>query len=261
MRTSHGRLHRFSTGNDSSIGRRSSKDMMVMSEEHSEPVQSSLGGGYAIYRKSVLRHYDWIVHGFSNPLVWRVPTRKIHQMYRQNLSNWHLEVGVGTGKFLLRHWPQQSGARLVIADASRDCLEWTSERLKRRRISLDSRVQIDFESEQSSEVILGSKFLSIGLNYVLHCLPGTATRQRALKFIRSHLAPDGVLFGSTLMGAPVSHYTPARWLEKKYQKTGIFSNRSDSIDSISDLLAGHFHEVACRPCGRAIFFHASQPRV
>lgn len=235
--------------------------MMVISEEHLETVQPPSAGGYEIYRRSVLRHYDWIVHGFSNSLVWRVPTRKIHQMYQQNLADSHLEVGVGTGKFLLKQWPHHSETKLVIVDASRDCLEWSSKRLNRRQIALDSMVQIDFGSEQSSKVKLGSSFRSVGLNYVLHCLPGMTTRQRALQFIKFHMTTDGVLFGSTLIGTPVSHYLPTRWLEKKYQRLGVFSNQGDSSDTISELLAEHFHKVECLPCGRAIFFRAMQPKI
>ena len=58
--------------------------------------------GAGFYRKSVLRHYDWWVHGVSNALIWRVPTEKLTQLYLQNITACHLEVGVGTGKFLFR---------------------------------------------------------------------------------------------------------------------------------------------------------------
>jgi ubiquinone/menaquinone biosynthesis C-methylase UbiE len=235
--------------------------MIVNSEDSSGPFQPKYSGGYEIYRKSVLRHYDWLVHGVSNALVWRVPTRKIHRLYQQNLSDSHLEIGVGTGKFLVKHGSKDSNSRLVIADASHDCLEWTSERLQKKQIPLDAIVQVNFGSAQSIEIDLGRRFQSVGLNYVLHCLPGIQAKQRALEFIKFHLMPEGVLFGTTLIGVPPSHYLPARWLEKKYQKLGVFSNQEDSICSIAQLLAEHFDEVSCVPRGRAIFFRTSQPRV
>jgi hypothetical protein len=50
---------------------------------------------HAIYTPSTLSIYDVLVHGLSNHVAWRCPTRKLLELYRANLSANHLEAGVG----------------------------------------------------------------------------------------------------------------------------------------------------------------------
>jgi hypothetical protein len=57
---------------------------------------------HAIYTPTMLTFYDLVVHGLSNHLAWRCPTRRLLELYRANLSANHLEAGTGTGFFLDR---------------------------------------------------------------------------------------------------------------------------------------------------------------
>lgn len=48
-------------------------------------------------------------------------------------------------------------------------------------------------------------FTSIGLNFLLHCLPersGNTTKWQALATLGAHLSTNGTLFGSTIGGPP-----------------------------------------------------------
>ena len=44
-------------------------------------------------------HHDALVHGISNPLIWRCPTPHLRSLYNRRVTSNHL-VAVGTGRFL-----------------------------------------------------------------------------------------------------------------------------------------------------------------
>ena len=111
---------------------------MERSEESYGETQEATCEGAGFYRTSVLRHYDWWVHGVSNALIWRVPTGELTQLYRQNMTACHLEVGVGTGKFLSKALSREWGGELLLVDGSHDCLEWATRRLERQGIQVAS---------------------------------------------------------------------------------------------------------------------------
>jgi ubiquinone/menaquinone biosynthesis C-methylase UbiE len=71
-----------------------------------------------------------LVHGLSNHVAWRCPTRKLLELYRANLSANHLEAGVGTGYFLDRAG-RSDFERLVLLDINRNCLARAERRLAR----------------------------------------------------------------------------------------------------------------------------------
>ena len=57
------------------------------------------------------------------------------------------------------------------------------------------------------ELLDGGKFDSIGLNYVLHCLPGTMRdKLLAVRQLAELLTPGGVLFGATLLHDALRDY-------------------------------------------------------
>ena len=57
--------------------------------------------GQAVYSKRVLRIYDFVVLGVSNRFIWKCPTQRLEQHYNQHITANHLDVGVGTGYFLI----------------------------------------------------------------------------------------------------------------------------------------------------------------
>jgi len=102
-----------------------------------------------------------------------------------------------------------------------------------------------------------SEFGSIGLNYLLHCLPGTL-KEKAVVFdhIKSHLAPDGIVFGSTLLAEGVKRSPMARLLMRIYNSKGIFSNQGDSVRDLERELTARFRHVKLEVVGCAALFTA-----
>src|SRR3989304_802579 len=83
---------------------------------------------HAVYTPAMLSIYDLLVHGLSNYVAWRCPTRRLLDLYRANLSANHLEAGVGTGFFIDRTGASRL-SRLVLIDINRHCLEPAGRRL------------------------------------------------------------------------------------------------------------------------------------
>ena len=69
-------------------------------------VPKPVAAGQAAYTATALRLYDWWVLGLSNHLIWRCPTAALRQLYDRNVSDRHVDIGVGTGYFLDKaRWP------------------------------------------------------------------------------------------------------------------------------------------------------------
>jgi hypothetical protein len=102
-----------------------------------------------------------------------------------------------------------------------------------------------------------SEFGSIGLNYLLHCLPGTLKEKAAVfDHVKSHLAPHGVVFGSTLLTEGVERSPTARTLMRIYNSKGIFSNQGDSVRDLERELTARFQHVKLEVNGCAALFTA-----
>jgi hypothetical protein len=53
--------------------------------------------GQREYTPLFLRIYDPLILGFFTPAVWRCPTNRLVEGYRQHVGHRHLDVGPGTG--------------------------------------------------------------------------------------------------------------------------------------------------------------------
>ena len=113
----------------------------------------------------MLSIYDVVVHGLSNHVAWRCPTRKLLDLYRANLSANHLEAGVGTGYFLDRAG-RPDFERLILLDINRNCLARAERQLARFKLAL---CEVNLLAPLNLEL---PPFSSVGFTYVLHCLPG-----------------------------------------------------------------------------------------
>ncbi|WP_431856796.1 class I SAM-dependent methyltransferase [Azospirillum sp.] len=214
--------------------------------------------GQAVYSGLVLRLlYDGVVLGVSNPLIWKCPTARLLAHYDANVSANHLDVGVGTGWFL-DHCrfpsPQSSfkGPRLALMDLNPNCLEHAAGRVARHAPETHRRnvlEPIPFD---------GPRFDSVGLCYLLHCLPG-AMAEKAVVF--DHLRPlmnDGaVLFGATLVQGSAPRSAMARRLMAAYNRKGIFCNQDDTVEALDAGLAARFAAHAVELVGCAALFRAT----
>jgi SAM-dependent methyltransferase len=208
--------------------------------------------GQAIYTPKMLAIYDVLVLGLSNRWIWKCPTPRLLAHYDRHVSGNHLDVGVGTGYFLDRCRFPTSTPRIALMDLNRDSLQFAARRIARYQPETYVRnvmEKIDFD---------GANFDSVGVNYLLHCLPGDmATKARAFDFLSPLMAPGAVVFGSTLLQGGVESSFAARRLMDFYNSKGIFSNTQDNLETLTRELEKRFSAVSVETVGCAALFSAS----
>jgi hypothetical protein len=101
------------------------------------------------------------------------------------------------------------------------------------------------------------QFGSIGLNYLLHCLPRTL-KEKAAVFdqVKSYLASGGIVFGSTLLAGGVKRSPIARALMRLDNSKGVFSDQGGSMRDLELGLAARFRHVRLEVIGCAALFTA-----
>lgn len=212
---------------------------------------TAIAKAHAIYTPFMLSLYDVLVHGLSNRLAWRCSTQRLIDLYRANLSANHLEAGVGTGFFLDRAGDGRL-KRLVALDANRHCLDRAAHSLARFEPDLE---EVNLLAPIGLNVV---PFSSVGLTYVLHCLPGPMSEKLvAIDHLRPLMREGAVLFGATILGRGVAPNRAARMLLELYNAKGVFNNREDDLDSLSAGLRGRFREVSIETQGLVAIFRAT----
>ena len=211
--------------------------------------EKQVEAGQAVYSKPMLAIYDWFVLGFSNRLIWRCPSKHILALYDRHVTANHLDVGVGTGYFLDRRRFPNDHPRLALMDLNPNCLEATSQRLTRyrpeiHRANVLEPIRLDVP-----------RFDSIGLNYLLHCLPGTIRSKSAvIRHLKPLLNAGGVIFGSTLLSGGVHRSGAAKRLMAFYNSKGIFTNDHDDLEGLRAALSDHLTAVKVEVVGCAALF-------
>jgi hypothetical protein len=212
--------------------------------------ETAIAKAHAIYTPSMLRFYDWLVHGVSNRFAWRCPTERLIALYRANLSLRHLEAGVGTGFFIDRANPA-GFERLTLLDINRHCLDRSAQRLARyrpvlREANLLAPTTLDIEPVDS-----------IGLTYVLHCLPGNMTEKlAAIDHLRPAMAEGAGMFGATILGKGIAPNAAARALLGLYNAKGVFNNYDDDAQGLTEGLRPRFPTVEIETHGCVALFRA-----
>jgi SAM-dependent methyltransferase len=203
-----------------------------------------------VYNPLLLSVYDQFVIGFSNMFVWRCPSQELLALYCRNVSDRHLDIGVGTGYFLDRvRFPSPHPA-ITLLDVNATSLSVASRRIAR----YEPRV---VRADALAPLPIVGPFSSVGLCYLLHCLPGSiAEKAIVLDHIKAVMAPDARVFGATIVQGSV----PKPWLTRQflsiYNFTGIFSNDSDTIEDLETQLASRFSKVNVTLQGSVALFEA-----
>ena len=209
--------------------------------------------GAAVYSKRVLRMYDlWVVY-FSNTYVWRCHRSRLLERYNEHLGARHLDVGPGTGWYLA-HTGLMRDTAVTLVDLNPNSLATAS-----ARMAEVGPHTVDADVLQPLPENVGP-FDSIGVNFVLHCVPGSWDEKGiAFEHLAARLAPGGVLFGSTVLGVGVRHNLAGRRLMSVYNAKGIFHNRDDDADGLERVLREHFADVSVTVVGTVALFRASNP--
>lgn len=208
--------------------------------------------GWRDYTPFLLRIYDPIVLGVVARVVWRIPTKAMLNSFRQLIGPTHLEVGPGTGWFLEKSGRLDSTS-LTILDPNPNVLRHVTERLPDVPITA-------VEADVLKPLPVDGPFASAGLNAVLHCLPGPPEyKEVALRNIAAVLAPDGVLFGATVLGRSANHTWLARRVLTVFNRQGGFDNLEDSEAWLRSALGRSFESVEVKVVGSLAVFVARTP--
>ncbi len=213
--------------------------------------------GQAEYSRAMLRLYDRLVLGPIARYVWRLPP-EVHDhvgFYREHIRPNHLDVGPGTGYFL-EHAGLPAGSKVTVVDPNENVLRHVEQR--RGRIG---RVELTAgQADVLKPLPVSGPFGSAALSFVLHCLPGPMERKAAaIENIATVLAPDGVLFGTTVLGSTGDHNRLARGFLRTFNKRGAFGNLDDTEAGLREILQRSFSNVDLRAIHGIAIFVATDP--
>jgi hypothetical protein len=226
------------------------EDGPMESSRTNSPSEAAVAGA-AVYSRRLLSTYDIMVLGISNSLIWRCPTAHTLDLYNAHVTSNHLDVGVGTGYFLDRCRFPTPRPRLSLLDLNANSLAFTSRRLRRYAPTVHT-------GDVLAPLSLPDSYDSIGVNYLLHCLPGTIeSKAAAFDNLRPHLARGGSLFGSTILRADAGTSRAGRALMRFYNSRRIFSNDGDTLDGLRAALEARFDAVTVRQVGCVALFSAN----
>lgn len=104
------------------------------------------------------------------------------------------------------------------------------------------------------------RYDSVGMNFLLHCLPGTM-RQKSVVFdhVRPYLRPGARVFGSTVLGSGPHHTRRSGKLLAKLNRSEVFSNLDDRLEDLNEQLRARFTDVETVRSGAVCLFAARFP--
>jgi hypothetical protein len=196
-----------------------------------------------------LLFYDFLLYGVISKYAWGASIERLDAHYRKHCSANHLEVGVGTGFLLDRVTFPAPAPRVALMDLSQACLEKTAHRVSRHRPA--THVQ-DILQPIAPGI---APFHSIGINSVMHCVPGAFSgKGAAFGHLAALLAPGGTLFGSTVLSKDVRKNLLARPFMWLMNALGVFNNREDSAQALRRCLDASFDVIEFEVVGVTAFF-------
>jgi ubiquinone/menaquinone biosynthesis C-methylase UbiE len=205
----------------------------------------------SVYSKNLLLIYDLWVLGLSNKFIWKCPTKLLLDFYNEHITSLHLDVGVGTGYFLDKCTFPSNSPNIHLLDLNPNSLEAASNRISRyspktHQASILEPIALSLPT-----------FDSIGINYLLHCLPNNMVNKEVVfKTLSPLLSKGGVIFGSTILGKSKQEGFLARKLMNFYNKKGIFSNKEDTLEELDKILSNNFNSYSIKSVGCVALFSA-----
>ena len=111
----------------------------------------------------IFNNYDYFVNKINCKYVWKCDQRYIKKLYANNITNNHLEIGPGTGYFIKKYHFNS----LHLLDINQDILTNSKKNLNNNCQNIKIHNKNIFESNNK----INEDITSIGLSYVLHCVP------------------------------------------------------------------------------------------
>jgi SAM-dependent methyltransferase len=206
--------------------------------------------GAAWYSRRNLRLYELVLR-FNHRVFWRCPRSRLVELYDDNVSARHLDIGVADGSLLDHCRFPGPAPELTLFDLNPDALAVAAERLARYApATVEGSALAPFPLPPRS-------FDSIGMSLLLHCLPGNLRSKAAVfEHARVVLAPAGVVFGATILNEGVYHTALSQAAMTMLNRRGIFSNRDDTLADLDAILRDNWGEYELRVHGTVGIFVA-----
>jgi len=219
------------------------------------PTEAQIHAAVEGYRRPALAAYDWIVLGLVSRWVWRCSRRTMLAHYNRQVGRRHLDIGPGTGWFLDKcHFPTKNPS-ITLLDLNDVVLATSARRISRYR-------PVTHTGDAFKPLDLGAaKFDSVGMNFLLHCLPGSVP-QKAVVFdnLAPYLTPGARVFGSTVLGSAAPEHTKvSSKLLRRLNSSDVFCNTGDRIEDIANELSARFTDVEIKQSGTVCLFSARVP--
>jgi SAM-dependent methyltransferase len=219
-----------------------------------EPTQARIQAGAESYRRPMLAAYDMFVLGMMSRFMWRCPRGRMLAHYNRQIGAAHLDIGPGTGWFLDKcRFPVESPS-ITLVDLNEVVLATTARRISRYH----PRIRV---GDAFQPFALGAeRYDSVGMNFLLHCLPGSM-RQKSVVFdhVTPLLRPGGRVFGSTVLGNGPHHTERSGKLLAKLNRSEVFSNLDDRLEDLNEELSARFTDVETVRTGTVCLFSARLP--
>ncbi len=207
--------------------------------------------GQEVYTAGFLRVYDTVVLRFNGHLAWRCPPRRLLRLYDENISSRHLDIGVGTGYLLDKCRYPTRCPEITLMDLNPNPLRVAARRLRRYQPKTHRANALEPFG------LPAGAFESVGLNWLLHCLPGDmAAKSIVFDHCKEVLAPEGVVFGSTVLSGGVRHTRWSRWMMERLNRDGTFSNPDDDLEGLRTQLEQRFDGARVEVVGAVGIFSA-----
>ncbi|SHF30756.1 class I SAM-dependent methyltransferase [Streptoalloteichus hindustanus] len=202
-----------------------------MPEPTGVTTEAEVIAGQAMYTRWTLPAYDVAVLGIASPLVWGCGRRRLLRNYQDNIGARHVELGVGTGWFLDHCSFPVARPRITLVDLNPTALRHTADRLARYnptpvRANVLEPLPVPAREHDS-----------VGLNYLLHCVPGDLrTKGVVLAHAAAATRSGGRVFGSTVLTHGVRPRPQARLFLRALNARGVFHNVDDRLDDLREQL-------------------------
>lgn len=235
----------------------------TISKDGSPP--AATGAGAAVYQPIVLKVYDIFVLKFSNNHAWRCPTTlNLRPFFTKNLSQNHLDIGVGTGYYLHQAIISRAltqNSKVTLLDLNPNALDAASKQLehgagiKAQKLQWNAMKPLPLLSSDATPM----KFDSMSLFYLLHCMPGPLSAKTYIfGHLTNNLSSNGVLYGATILGKGkrIRHNLLGCFLMWVYNRKGVFGNVDDTEEGIVSTLKEYFEDVKTSVVGVVLLFRA-----
>ncbi|KAF7563940.1 hypothetical protein G7046_g190 [Stylonectria norvegica] len=219
-----------------------------------------------VYSRSFLSvFYDQYVLGFNMRFIWGCPTGSVLlPFFSENFSRNHLDCGVATGYFpaaaLERPFRTHSKQHLTLLDLNPNPLRAAQNRVLSRTTATEIQCIEADVTEPPTKALQDSRFDSISMFNLFHCMPGGTAKLRAIETFKELLSDDGVLAGCTVLGPTQSTSWITTLYLRWYNWWGVFNNWDDRREDFEEALEQAFDDVETCVVGVTLLFRARKPR-